>query len=152
MELRSQSFAEGEPVPKVHTCDGEDRSPPLAWSGAPAGTRSYALIVVDPDAPGGTFSHWGLFDIPAAASELQEGYAAASTAPEPKEATNDFQRIGWGGPCPPPGHGVHRYHFRLLALDVEQLDLPRGAHCRDIERAANPHVIARAQLTGTYER
>lgn len=149
MEIHSRSFAHDGPIPGVCTCDAEGRSPHLGWSGAPDGTRSFVLIVDDPDAPGGTFSHWGLFDIPATVTELDEGRPDTAEA---KQATNDFERIGWGGPCPPPGHGRHHYHFRLMALDVEHLNVPQGTHCKDVERAAVSHVLARAELIGTYER
>lgn len=152
MELHSQSFDDGATIPGGYTCDGEDRSPQIAWSGAPEGARGFVLIVDDPDAPGGTFAHWGLFDIPAEVTELPEGFSAAPALPGVKQATNDFERVGWGGPCPPPGHGVHHYRFRLLALDVAQLDMPAGVHCREVERAADPHVVGRTELVGLYER
>ena len=142
--LRSPEFKDGEAIPRRFTCDGDDLAPPLAWSGAPEATRSFGLIVDDPDAPRGTFTHWMLYDIPAATTELNE-------EPPGKALRNDFGRAEYGGPCPPAGHGAHRYIFTLYALDVSVLDVPgktRGA----FERALQTHTIATARLTGRYER
>jgi Raf kinase inhibitor-like YbhB/YbcL family protein len=117
----------------------------LAWSGIPPETRSLAIIVDDPDAPGGTFSHWLAWMIDPTAGELAEGQAA------PVEGGNDFGSTGYRGPCPPPGHGPHRYFFRLFSLDSE-LELGAGAGKDDVERALEGHVLASAELVGTYER
>lgn len=145
--LTSPAFADGQRIPANFSCDGEDRSPPLSWSGPPAGTRSFALVVDDPDAPNGTFRHWGTWNIPADADRLEEGQG--DTLPQ---AVNDFGRTGYGGACPPRGHGPHRYRFKLFALDTKELDLPAGSSVEAVEAAAAKHQLARAELTGTYER
>jgi Raf kinase inhibitor-like YbhB/YbcL family protein len=144
-ELRSTAFGDGEAIPRRHVCDGEDVSPPLSWSDPPEGTRSFALVVDDPDAPGGTFTHWLAWDIDPTAGELGEGKAA------PSEGRNDFGQVGYRGPCPPPGHGPHRYFFRLYALG-EPLGVQQGAGKADLERALDGRSLATAQLMGTYER
>lgn len=145
MELTSSAFPAGGRIPARYTCEGEDLSPPLAWSDPPPGTRSLALVVEDPDAPGRTFTHWLAWGIDPVARGLGEGEAA------PREGRNDFGAPGYRGPCPPLGHGPHRYVFRLLALD-DDLDLPPGSGRRDLERAVHGHVLARAELVGLYER
>jgi Raf kinase inhibitor-like YbhB/YbcL family protein len=142
--LTSSAFQEGEPIPRPFTCEGDDLAPPLAWSGAPQGTRGFALIMDDPDAPRGTFTHWLLYDIPATMSELRE--QGAGTA-----LRNDFGRAAYGGPCPPPGHGPHRYVFTLYAVDVPALDV-RGRQRAALERALQGHTLATARLTGRYQR
>lgn len=147
LELVSTAFADGERIPTEHTCDGEGRSPELAWRGAPAGVESWALIVDDPDAPDGTFVHWILFDIPSFVAHLEEGVQRMGLSGE-----NDFGADGWGGPCPPEGHGEHRYRFRLYALDLATLDLPPGAKRAQLEERMRDHVLAQAELTGLYER
>jgi len=144
--LESQAFGPGETIPRIHTCEGADRSPPLRWADVPADTRSLVLLVTDPDAPHGTFTHWVLFDIPAGT----EGLAAGASAGVP--GRNDFRRLGWGGPCPPPGHGPHRYVFVLAALDRASLGLAEGATRAEVERAMEGHVLGRAELVGRYER
>jgi Raf kinase inhibitor-like YbhB/YbcL family protein len=143
-DLTSSGFADGQPVPQKYTCEGEDVSPPLAWSGVPEGTASLALVVDDPDAPAGTFTHWLAWGIDPAAGGLGEGEAA------PVEGQNDFGSAGWRGPCPPPGHGPHRYFFRLHALDRE-LELPAGAGKAEVEQAL-AGALGVAELVGTYER
>lgn len=152
MELRSENFPAGGRIPVEYTCEGADHSPHLAWSGAPPGTRSFALIIDDPDAPGGTWSHWGVCDIPADLTQLEVGFSRRAEAAGVRQVINNFRRAAYGGPCPPPGHGAHRYRFRLFALTVERLSLPSGADCRALERAARPHSVGEAQLTGTYSR
>lgn len=147
MRVSSPAFAEGATIPRRHTCEGEDRAPELNWSGAPPETRSFVLIMDDPDAPRGTFTHWVLFDLPASLSGLPEGRPGVGV-----EGSNDFGRVGYGGPCPPSGHGPHRYFFRLYALDRESLGLPRGASRREVEAAMRGHVLAEGQLMGRYER
>jgi Raf kinase inhibitor-like YbhB/YbcL family protein len=152
MQLISSAFAIGSKIPRRYTCDADDASPPLAWSGAPPETRSFVLLCDDPDAPGGTWHHWGAYDIPATQNTLPE--AAANQAREIgfKQATNDFKRPGYGGPCPPPGHGPHRYHFRLLALSVDRLALRPNTTCQQLQREARKHALAEAIIVGTYER
>jgi Raf kinase inhibitor-like YbhB/YbcL family protein len=145
--LESDAFSDGGVIPVRHTCDGADRSPRLRWSGAPPGTKSLALIMDDPDAPVGTFTHWLLHDISADATELAEGQQPSQVGATLK---NDFGRPGYGGPCPPRGHGRHHYHFVLYALDVASLGHPatRGA----LETAMRAHTLATARVMGTYER
>jgi Raf kinase inhibitor-like YbhB/YbcL family protein len=143
--LTSASFKPGTTIPRRHTCEGEDLSPPLAWSEPPAGTRSLALIVDDPDAPVGTFTHWLAWGIDPGARALAESEGA------PVEARNDFGVVGYRGPCPPPGHGRHRYVFRLHALEAE-LDLRPGAGAAELERVLAGRVLATAELVGLYER
>jgi Raf kinase inhibitor-like YbhB/YbcL family protein len=146
LELTSDAFQDGQAIPQQYSCDGADQSPPLRWGEPPAGTKSFALIVDDPDAPSGTFRHWGAFDIPAEARSLSAGQAAGT------QAVNDFGKTGYGGPCPPKGHGVHHYHFKLFALGVERLGLGADAKVEDVEKAARRHAIGQAELIGTYER
>lgn len=145
--LQSQAFNDGETLPAKYTCDGDDRSPPLAWSGPPEGTKSFALVVDDPDAPGGTFRHWGAWNIPAGTRVIEEGQDGQFA-----QAVNDFGRPGYGGACPPEGHGPHHYRFKLFALDTDRLNLPSAAKVSDVEKAAAEHQVGRAELTGTYER
>jgi len=149
-ELHSGAFRNGEPIPPRHTCQGENISPPLAWSGAPAGTRGFALICYDPDAPGRTFYHWAVFGLPADRAELPERLPKG--APGLHQAVNDFGAAGYGGPCPPPGHGIHHYHFELLALSVPALQVPPGAGALEVQAAAKRHLLARAELIGLYSR
>jgi Raf kinase inhibitor-like YbhB/YbcL family protein len=154
LSLRSPSFEPQGEIPAKHTCQGGDASPALAWSDAPAGTKSFALIVDDPDAPDPrapktTWVHWVLYDIPAAASALPEGATAAALPAGTLEGINDFKRAGYGGPCPPIGR--HRYVHKLYALDVVLGDL-RGPTKAALEKAMAGHVLAEAQLVGTYEK
>ena len=150
MTITSPHFPEGGSIPSQFTCDGSDRSPALAWSGAPAGTRSFALICDDPDAPAGTWVHWVYYDIPATVAGLPEG-VSADTHPDPggTQGTNDFRRTGYGGPCPPGG--THRYFFKLYALDTV-LGLSPGATKRQLLQAMDGHILAEARLMGTYKR
>jgi Raf kinase inhibitor-like YbhB/YbcL family protein len=145
MELRSSAFDQGQPIPRRHTCEGEDVSPELSWTEVPEGTSSLALIVDDPDAPVGVFTHWLGWGIDPAIDGLEEGQAA------PVEGRNDFGETGYRGPCPPPGHGPHRYFFRLHALEQE-LELDSGAAKNALERAIAERSVAVAELMGTYER
>jgi len=149
MKLVSSAFADGAAIPRRFTCDGENLSPPLQWSGAPEGSQSFVLLCDDPDAPAGTWHHWAVYDIPPAVTEFSVN-AAQNT--RMKQAVNDFRKVGYGGPCPPHGHGPHHYHFRLLALSMEDLPAKANASCRDIEREARKHAIAEAILVGWYER
>ncbi|MGH7606831.1 MAG: YbhB/YbcL family Raf kinase inhibitor-like protein [Gemmatimonadales bacterium] len=153
MKLTSAAFADGRPIPVAHTCDGADVSPPLAWSGAPAGTQQFALICDDPDAPGKTWVHWVLFNIPGTVSRLAEHVGKTETLSDlggAMQGTTDFEDVGYGGPCPPPGK-PHRYFFKLYALDAP-LGLRPGVTKADVERALEGHVLAQAQLMGTYAR
>ena len=152
--LNSPVFAAGSKIPKKYTCEGDDRSPPLAWSGAPAGTKSFALIVDDPDAPDPaapkmTWVHWVLYNVPAGTASLAEGASSGALPAGAIEGHNDFGRVRYGGPCPPVGR--HRYFFKLHALDVvvppsKALDKPA------LEAAMRGHVLAKAELMGTYQK
>ena len=151
LKLTSSAFSAGGTIPKKHTCDGADVSPPLAWSDAPSAAQSFALIADDPDAPVGTWVHWVLFDIPGKTRELPEGVAKQEElADGSRQGRNDFRRIGYGGPCPPPGR-PHRYFFKLYALD-RTLDLPTAATKAQVEAAMKGHIKAEGQLMGTYGR
>jgi hypothetical protein len=152
MRLTSPAFFNGKTIPPRFTCDGEDLSPPLDWSGAPAGTRSFVLLCDDPDAPAGIWHHWAVYDIPPDWSGLAQGINRDADKQGFKQAINDFPQLGYGGPCPPRGHGPHRYHFRLLALSVDRLPLGKEPPCREVERAARKHVLAEAVLIGLYHR
>lgn len=152
MRLTSSAFPDGSAIPRRFTCDGEDQSPPLAWSGVPEGTRSFVLLCDDPDAPAGSWHHWAIYDIPAGQTSLSQDAKSRGGSGEFKQAVNDFQRPGYGGPCPPRGHGIHHYHFRLLALSVDHLTVGNKPSCRDVEREARKHVVAEATLVGVYQR
>jgi Raf kinase inhibitor-like YbhB/YbcL family protein len=147
--LKSTAFTEGSNIPSRHTCDGLNLSPPLNWSGQPAGTKSFALIVDDPDAPGGTFLHWIFFDIAGATEALPEGQPAAKLG---QSGINDFGKAAYGGPCPPPGRGSHRYFFKLNALDIPSLGLNPGATLIQIDQKIKGHVLGTCALMGRYER
>jgi len=149
--VTSPSLPPGGDIPKQYTCDGSDISPPLAWSGAPPGTASFVLLVEDPDAPGGVFRHWAAYNIPPTASSLPVGYRAGAAAPF-SQARNDFGKIGYSGPCPPPGAGRHHYRFVLMALNRPSLGLSAGAGAGAVMAVAPPFVIGRAELTVTYQR
>ncbi len=144
--LSSAAFAEGEIIPTRHTCDGANVSPPLEWLEAPAGTRSFALTCLDPDAPSGTFVHWLAWDILAGDSSLAEG------ARPPVEGTTSANRVGYTGPCPPRGGGFHRYFFTLYALDLETLSLPSSTRRTALEAALEGHILATAVVMGRYQR
>jgi Raf kinase inhibitor-like YbhB/YbcL family protein len=145
LDIASSAFAEGDQIPGRHTCDGDNISPRLSFAGIPEGARSLALIVEDRDAPVGIFDHWLAWGIDPNAGGIDEGEAA------PREGRNGFGVTGYAGPCPPPGHGPHRYFFRLHALDSE-LDLQPGADRGDLERALEGQVLETAELVGRYER
>jgi len=150
MRLESTAFSDGASIPNRYTCDAQDVSPPLRWSGLPEGTKSLALIVDDPDAPGGTWVHWVYYDIPADRTELPEGVPPRD---HPNlggtQGRNDFNKIGYGGPCPPGG--THRYFFKLYALDT-QLGLPPGATKSEVLQNIEGHVMGQSALMGKYER
>lgn len=150
--LESPAFRDGGRIPRRHSCEGDDLSPALTWSGLPAGCRSLALVCEDPDAPGGTWHHWAIFDVPASERGLREGMPTDERVGAMRQAINDFRRVGYGGPCPPPGHGPHRYRFRLLALAVKQLDVPDRPTCKAVAAAAGRQALAETVLTGRYER
>lgn len=151
LKLTSTGFEPGGTIPKKFTCDGPDVSPALAWNDPPAGTQSFALIADDPDAPVGTWVHWVLYDLPAEARALAENVPKQEQlANGARQGRNDFGRIGYGGPCPPPGK-PHRYLFKLYALDGK-LHLPAGATKAEVERAMQGHVLAQGELLGRYGR
>jgi Raf kinase inhibitor-like YbhB/YbcL family protein len=145
LDLTSTVFQNGQAIPARFTCDGANQSPALSWGEPPQGTKSFALVVDDPDAPSGTFRHWGVYDIPANARSIGAGAAVGT------QATNDFGKSGYGGPCPPKGHGPHHYHFKLFALGVDRLELA-NPKIADIESEAQRHAVGQAELIGTYER
>lgn len=147
MRITSPAFAHGARIPKKYTKEGRDVSPPLVFSGVPAGTRQLALICDDPDAPRDEpWVHWVLYRIPGTARDIEEDSSGGGV-----EGVNDFGDRGYGGPMPPPGHGVHHYHFRLHAVDAE-LSLAPGATKAELLQALEGHVIATAELVGTFER
>ena len=149
--LRSPAFGEGEPIPQEHTCDGPDLSPAFAWDDPPAGTQSLALIVDDPDAPGKTWVHWVLYDLPPDFRELPGGVSPdESLSSGGAQGKNGFGKIGYGGPCPPKGK-PHRYYFRLYALDT-RLDLAPGATKGALLEAMEGHLVGEAELMGRYGR
>jgi len=147
--IRSAAFGEGETIPRRHTCEGENVSPALDWSGAPPHTRGFALLCDDPDAPGGVWTHWMLWDLPPTAAQLAEGYSPEAGV---KTGTNDFGRPGYGGPCPPKGHGPHRYSFKLFALNVASLGLKPGVRRREFDAALKGKILAETWCMGRYER
>jgi Raf kinase inhibitor-like YbhB/YbcL family protein len=151
IDVTSTAFQEGQPIPAQYTADGKDVSPPLSWGGVPAGTRSLALLCEDPDAPRGTWSHWVLFNLPADAGGLPEGVPPeAKLSNGATQGTNDFRKVGYGGPSPPPGK-PHRYFFKLYALDTT-LSLPPSTTRQQLQGAAQGHVLGEGQLMGTYGR
>jgi Raf kinase inhibitor-like YbhB/YbcL family protein len=150
-ELRSPAFSPGEEIPGKHTCDGPDLSPPLHWSDPPANAKVFALIVDDPDAPGGTWVHWVLFGVPGTVRELLEGVPRQETVSGiGTQGLNDFRTVGYGGPCPPRGPS-HRYFFRLYALDTA-LTLPPRSTKAEILKAVEGHILGQVELIGRYRR
>ena len=150
IEMTSSAFEHGGTIPKQYTCDGEDVSPPLQWGAVPEGTKSLAVISDDPDAPMGTWVHWVVFNIPPEATELPENVPPDSVLPNRAvQGTNDFHRIGYGGPCPPSG--THRYFFKIYALDTT-MDLDSGATKAEIEDAMDGHILDEGELAGKYSR
>ncbi len=151
LQISSTAFSAGETIAKKFTCDGPDVSPQLTWTEPPAKTQSFALIMDDPDAPAGTWVHWVLYDLPANTGELSEGVTKQEQlASGARQGRNDFGKIGYGGPCPPPGK-PHRYFFKLYALDTK-LNLKAGTTKADVERAMKSHILAQAELIGKYGR
>ena len=147
LTLSSTAFADGGTIPKPYVQAGENKSPPLRWQAAPEGTKSFVLIVEDHDAPVGTVTHWTAYDIPADSDGLLEGLEPDQVP----QGTNDMGHTGYDGPKPPKGHGPHRYHFRLAALDTASLGLSGNPDPNAIKKAARGHVLAETELVGVYE-
>ncbi|HET7078302.1 MAG TPA: YbhB/YbcL family Raf kinase inhibitor-like protein [Chloroflexia bacterium] len=148
--LTSSAFGAGQAIPRMYTCDGGDHSPPLQWGSPPAGTASLALVVEDPDALGGTFTHWLIYALPATTRGLPESVPVAPAGPDgSRQGMNGFGQAGYGGPCPPGG--THHYYFRLYALDTA-LSVPAAATVDTLRTAMNGHVLARGEWMGTYSR
>ena len=149
IQLTSPAFNEGQGIPAVHACDGRNVSPALKWSGAPKETRSFALICEDPDAPGGTWVHWVLYGLPAGVIELPENVPPVENPPGVgMHGINSFGRLGYGGPCPPPGK-PHHYYFRIYALDADVSLKPKASRA-DLDKAMKGHILAEGKLMGTY--
>lgn len=149
--VSSSAFQEGTEIPTKYTCQGQDISPALSWSEPTAGTRSFVLIVDDPDTPAGVFTHWVFFNLPADSRKLPEAVPTQAQLQDGSlQGKNDFGKIGYGGPCPPPGR-PHRYQFTIYALD-QTLDLKAGASKKQVLEAMKGHILAQGRLTGTYQR
>lgn len=150
IKVTSAAFKEGQPIPRAYTCAGVNVSPPLEWSGVPKAAKTIAIIVDDPDAPSGTWVHWVLYNVPADNIGFVENVPATETLKAGGfQGKNDFDKIGYGGPCPPSG--THRYFFKLYAVDAE-LPLKAAATKAELEKALEGHVVAQGQLIGTYSR
>lgn len=150
--LTSTAFANNQPIPRAHSCDGDNTSPVLRWQGTPSGARSLALILHDPDAPSGEFIHWVLYDLPATITELPSGkYQNARFPLGGLQGKNGFGGLGYGGPCPPPG-APHHYVFTLYALSQPSLGIAAGASKEELDAAMSGKVLAQAQLVGLYSR
>jgi Raf kinase inhibitor-like YbhB/YbcL family protein len=152
MQINSSAFSDGDAIPRRFTCDGENLSPPLHWSDAPAETRSFVLLCDDPDAPAGIWRHWAVYDLPSDRTDLPEGAGRHGGGKGLSQAINDFGEAAYGGPCPPRGHGLHHYRFRLLALSVDHLALKPEASCRDVDQQARKHSIAESVIVAVYQR
>jgi Raf kinase inhibitor-like YbhB/YbcL family protein len=151
MEIKSSAFQNGGDIPRKYTCDATDVSPPLRWENAPSGAKAFALISDDPDAPVGTWVHWVIYDLPADTKELAEGMKTSETLPNgAKQGINDFRKVGYGGPCPPPGP-AHRYFFKLYALDALTNLKPRATKQQLLD-VMKGHILAEVQLVGRYKR
>jgi len=151
LALKSSAFANGGDIPRKHTCDGANLSPALSWNSLPPKVHSFALIADDPDAPRGVWTHWVIWNIPAQFTALPEGVPTHEVLPNiAMQGRNDFNRIGYDGPCPPPGK-AHRYIFRLYALAL-WLDLKPGSSAHELERAMKGHVLSQAEWMGKYQR
>lgn len=150
IKVESTAFNEGGMIPKKYACDGQDLSPPISWSGIPDAAKSIALIADDPDAPMGTWVHWVVYNLPANITGLPEGVPPQKTITNNgRQGTNDFRRIGYGGPCPPGG--THRYFFKVYALDIE-VNLDAGATKAQLLKAMEGHLLAEGELMGRYQR
>jgi hypothetical protein len=151
LDLSSSAFKNGQPIPSQYTCDGKNISPPLTWGRAPGNTQSFVLIVDDPDAPTGVWTHWVVYNLGADVSELREDFVKSPAASGlAKQGMNSYKNAGYGGPCPPAGK-QHRYYFKLYALDIT-LNLEAGASRTEVEAAMTKHMLAAGQLMGTYQR
>ena len=151
MNLSSPSFKNGGDIPKKFTCDGADVAPQLSWSDAPAATKTFALLVDDPDAPVGNWNHWTTWNVPASSKGLPEGVPKEARLPDgSQQGLNDFHKPGYNGPCPPAGR-PHRYYFKLFALDTK-LDLKPTATKKDLEAAMKGHILEQAEWMGRYGR
>jgi Raf kinase inhibitor-like YbhB/YbcL family protein len=149
LKLNISAFPEGALIPALFTCEGADVSPSLEWSGAPDQTRSFAIVMDDPDAPGGIWTHWLLFDLPPSVHSLAQGYKPGVLGVSGK---NDFGKLGYGGPCPPKGHGAHRYFFKLYAIRTSTLGLKAGAARADVDKALRGQILAETQYMARFER
>lgn len=152
MHIETPAFAPKQRIPDQFTRQGGNVSPRVEWHGAPADTRSFALVVEDPDAPKGTFRHWAAYDISPDTNWLGEGAGSGELGSPIRQGVNDFGNAHYDGPQPPPGHGTHHYHFRLFALNVPELDVPDDATATDVLDAAMANAIAEADVIGTYSR
>jgi Raf kinase inhibitor-like YbhB/YbcL family protein len=151
ISISSDAFENGSSIPVDYTCDEDDRSPPLSWQGLPEGTRSIALIVDDPDAPAGTWVHWVIYNIPADSTGLPAAMPKDSSLNDGSlQGKNDFGKIGYNGPCPPPGK-PHRYFFKVYALDT-MLELKNGVTKSQLESAMKGHILGQGSITGKYAR
>ncbi len=150
LALSSSAFNDAAPIPARFTCDGDNVPPPLQWDGKVANAKSQVLILDDPDAPGGVFTHWVIYDLPIDPA-ADSGHIAPGIG-HSREGRNDFSKTGYGGPCPPRGHGAHRYYFTLSALDIPSLGLPAGATRQQVEAKMRGHVVVTAKLMGKYQR
>jgi Raf kinase inhibitor-like YbhB/YbcL family protein len=149
LRLIIAAFPEGGTIPALHTCEAADLSPAVEWMDAPAQAKSFAMIVDDPDAPGGIWNHWLLYNIPPSVHSIAQGFKPGLAG---ESGANDFGKLGYNGPCPPKRGGAHRYYFRLYALDVQKLDLKKGAQRAELDRALKGHIVAEAQYMGRFER
>ncbi len=149
ISISAEAFRDGDTIPDEYTCEGDDVSPALSWKGIPAEAKSIALIMDDPDAPGRTFVHWVLFNMPANTQKLPKGLPG-SLGDGSLQGMTDFGRTGYGGPCPPPGK-PHRYYFKIYALDTK-LNLPAGASKKQVEDTMKGHILAKGELMGKYAR
>lgn len=155
--VTSTAFNPETHIPARYSCEGEDISPDLSWSGVPEGTKIFAVACLDPDAPPGTWVHWVLYDLSGDASGLEENLAKSEVLPNGAKqglcwGVDSFSRVGYYGPCPPPGHGDHRYYFNVYALDVETLGVGSRATWPDVERAMEGHILGKGTLMGKYRR
>ncbi len=152
MIIKSDAFKEGECIPERFTCEGLNISPPIRWCSVPPKTKSFVLIMEDTDSPLGIFTHWIVYDIPGSERELPENFPKEPVVGLKKQGVNDFGKIGYGGPCPPRGHGKHKYKIKLFALNIESLDLEGGESRERVEKALSDYIITEATLTFFYHR
>ena len=155
LNLTSDEFEDGDRIPDRHTCTGDDFSPSFSWDGDPEATQGFVLLCENPDAPDapdGTLRHWAIFDIPLSTKWLGAGLGRQAQFGPMRQSVNDFGTMGYSGPCPPEGRGIHHYHFRLFALSVPKLEILINPSCSDVEEAAKSHILEKAVLTGTYSR